>query len=252
MAEKRKRSSSSFTKSDVFESAPIEDRSSKFIAFFSPTLSAHELQSQHKVSTAMHKMVAWRQVSSQRAFDSKPVIEVGHDDDGEKHGGKTLEKVLSYAHIEGTIVVARWYGGVLLGSVRFDHIRNCALEAIADWRESTSKKRKVQEEKDAKERLLEELPKRDHSIIVLRELLATKTESNSSNPKPKVSPAKIPNYEALPLPALQKLESVRDATIEWLLKGIDKAEEKAMEPTQSDQLVKTCDANDALPQSKPS
>ena len=40
----------------------------------------------------------------------------------------------------------------------------------------------------------------------------------------KSSPAKVPDYSKLPLSALEKLEQVRDATISWILKEIEKAE----------------------------
>ena len=115
--------------------------------------------------------------SNQRALNSHRLFDTGHDDDGEKYGGKTLEKVLSSADVEGAVVVARWYGGVMLGPVRFDHIKACAQEAIAGWiqeRERRVKRQRVQDKDERRQGLIRVLPERDESIIVLRGLLAEK------------------------------------------------------------------------------
>ncbi|KAL6720349.1 hypothetical protein ACLMJK_002270 [Lecanora helva] len=227
MSSKRKRSKSPDPGPDIFKSSPIVDRSSKFIGFYSPCRSAKELQSQGEIQTAMHRMAAWRCPSNQRALTSQTVLDIGHDDDGEKYGGKTLEKVLSTSNIEGSVVVARWYGGVLLGPVRFDHIRACAQEAISGWakeQDQISKKQKIQEDAESRQRLVTSLPERDKSIIVLRGLLAEKRLFVSHDSSRKVTPSKVPDYANLPLTALEKLEQARDATIAWILGEIEKAE----------------------------
>lgn len=173
-------------------------------------------------------MAAWRKPSSQRALTPQQrLFDSGHDDDGEQYGGKTFGSVLASLDVEGSIVVARWFGGVMLGPVRFDHIRNCAQEAIDNWKaeQKTSAKRiKVKEDADRKASLIEILPERDRSITVLRELLAEKKGTSSNEDRGKSSPAKVPDYSKLPLLTLKKLEQVRDATLAWILKEIEKAE----------------------------
>ena len=232
MSQKRARSASPES-TLIFKSPPIEDRSSKFIAFYSPTLSAQELQAHTEFKTASHRIAAWRKPSSQRALNAQRLLDTGHDDDGEKYGGKALEKVLLETDVEGAVVVARWYGGVLLGPVRFDHIKNCARDAIAQWtqdRERTAKKAKTLEDEAEKETLIKTLPERDTSIAVLRDLLAEKSQQPpSSSPSGKGTMAKIPNYATMPLATLRKLEQVRDATIGWILKQIEKVEETQAE-----------------------
>ena len=221
----------------IFTSSPIEDRSSKFIAFYSPILAAKELQAHTEFKSASHRVAAWRKPSSQRSLNAQRLLETGHDDDGEKYGGKALEKVLVETDVEGAVVVARWYGGVLLGPVRFDHIKNCARDAIMQWsqdRERSAKKAKVREDEVEKERLIQTLPERDQSITVLRDLLAEKkNQQSSSAPSGESSPAKTPNYATLPLATLQKLEQVRDATIGWILKQIEKVEQTQAEQADS-------------------
>ncbi|KAL9013476.1 MAG: hypothetical protein Q9173_001832 [Seirophora scorigena] len=130
------------------------------------------------------------------------------------------------SNIVGAIVVARWFGGVLLGPVRFDHIRNCAHDAIGKWkaeRVRPAKQVKLQEDSERRERLAATLKERDESIAVLRELLKQKKgqQSASEGTSPQT---KAMDYGPLPLAALVKLEQVRDATIGWILKEIEKAE----------------------------
>ena len=166
------------------------------------------------------------------------VFETGYDDDGEDYAGKTLEKVLREGNVEGSVVVARWFGGVLLGPVRFDHIRNCASEAVR----SGTRKDEGEEEKDGggkrmkaeddgeKQKLIGVLEGRDLSIGVLRGLLAGKKvalEGGSSQPDDSSvlsSPSKGANYAQMDLAILKRLEEVRDKTIGWILGQIEEVE----------------------------
>lgn len=227
MSQKRPRSPSPHPTQHIFRSAPISDRSSKFVALYSPFLSAKELRAQLDIKSAIHRIAAWRKPSSQRALSSQRLFDTGHDDDGEKYGGKTLDSVLASMEVEGAIVVARWYGGVMLGPARFDHIRDSAREAISAWlqeSERASKRLKVQEDIKRKDQLARILQERDQSITVLRGLLAEKTRPSSSDTSASNTSAKVPQYSNLPLPTLEKLEQVRDATIGWILKQIEKVE----------------------------
>ena len=247
MSRKRARSASPEF-ADVWSSPVIQDRSSRFIGFYSPALSAKELRSRSDDQDATHRMAAWRRPSSQRSLSSKPLIESGHDDDGEKYGGKAIEKVMEAMDIQGTVVVARWYGGVLLGPVRFDHIRDCAREAISKWlsdKEMATKKKKIESEDQEKKRLEAILCERDESIAVLRGLLAEKKQTSS---QPSSSPPKVPDYSKQPLHVLRKLEDVRDATIGWILKGIEDAE-KGTEAAERPNVENAPSVDKAAPES---
>ncbi len=232
---KRNRSPSLDVPLELYKSNSIEDRSSRFIAYFPPEIPAKELQRHPDFSKASHRIAAWRKSSSQRSLSSQPVFDTGHDDDGEKYGGKTIEKVLLAANVAGAVVVARWYGGIMLGPVRFDHIRNCANEAIGKWRTAITarpaKQLKVHDEVRRREELIAVLRERDQSIAILRGLLAEKKgqQASSSQSVEGSPPAKTNDYVTLPLPALEKLENVRDATIGWILKEIEKAEKAQTE-----------------------
>ena len=232
---------------DVSTSPVIQDRSSRFIGLYSPALTPKELRSRSDIQDATHRMAAWRRPSSQRSLSSKPLLESGHDDDGEKYGGKAIEKVMEAMNIQGTVVVARWYGGVLLGPVRFDHIRDCARAAVSKWvdgNEKATKMKKIESEDEEKKRLETILRERDESIALLRGLLAEKKQTSSQRSG---SPPKVPDYSKQPLHVLRKLEDVRDATIGWILKGIEEAE-KASEDFKRPKVERDISVQEAAPE----
>lgn len=227
---KRARSPSPSSTPEIFKSSPIEDRSSTFIAVFSPVCSVETLHALPDYKKASHRITAWRLPGKQQSLDSKSVIETGYDDDGEKYGGKTLEKVLISQNVAGAIMVARWYGGVMLGPVRFDHIRNCAANAIAQWTQETERAAKRTKTATEKSRLMEILPERDQSIAILRDLLAEKRKGvTSSQTSVTSSPSKGPDYTVMDLAVLERLEEVRDRTIGWILAQIEEAEKATEE-----------------------
>ena len=243
MLQKRKRSASpdkDAHQSALFRSSKIEDRQSTFIGLFSPSIPPKDLQNLGEIKSASHKILAWRRESNQQSLTSAKQYVTGHDDDGEKYGGKKVEQVLVNGRVIGACVVARWYGGVMLGRVRFDHMEACALEAVKKWQDSVEeeklKRRKLVEESSERVRIVNVLSARDQSITVLR-ALALENEENlkgvqaealsDGGNKPQYqshSPAKVPQYDGMPLARLQALERARDATISFLLKRIDRAE----------------------------
>src|SRR5271155_814589 len=160
---KRPRSPSPGSTASIFRSAAIEDRASTFIALYSPTLSAKSLQANADFKSASHRIAAWRKPGKQRSLSQQLLYESGHDDDGEKYAGKKLESLLQAMNAEGAVVVARWYGGVLLGPVRFTHIESCAREAILKWRDEHARKRQNVEDKEVTARLIKSLLERDES-----------------------------------------------------------------------------------------
>ncbi|KAK4507364.1 hypothetical protein PRZ48_001099 [Zasmidium cellare] len=239
-------------KNDVYRSEAIADRDSTFIGYFSPTLKPKDLQNLAEFKSASHKILAWRRESNQQSITKAKQYVTGCDDDGEKYAGKKVEKVLEYSNVEGACVVARWYGGVMLGPVRFTHIETCAKNAIAAWKEheqeSRLKKRRLEEDEATRTRLCKTLVERDQSITVLRELAASKElmakqaregldkDAPSSSDPPKSSANPAIDYTVMPLDKLKALEKGRDATLGFLLKRIDKAEaELKAEPKPSEE-----------------
>lgn len=228
----------------VYGSSSIKDRGSTFIAVFSPAAPPKQLQARGDFTTATHRIAAWRKPSSQRSLSgSQRLHDTGHDDDGEQYAGKRLEKVLLEMNVEGAVVVARWYGGLLLGPVRFTHIENCARGAIDRWKRDVAsakendhpaQKRKVQDKDAELSEMVGILQQRDQSIAVLRELLRKKHDKLSGQEGEAVAqspqtPHKAPDYAAMPFQVMRRLEKARDATISWILEEIDKAEKEELD-----------------------
>lgn len=230
----------------VFFSNAIEDRGSTHIGLYSPTASAKTLQTRPDVKEASHRIAAWRTPGKQKSLSGKPVYDLGHDDDGEQYAGKKLERLLADLNVEGAVVVARWYGGILLGPVRFAHFENCAREAISKWKHEAgeeAKRRKIEEDETIeRERLAKVLEQRDSSIAVLRDLLAEKTSTVrygevSSQPSWGQDSPKKNDYSVMDLSTLKRLEKARDGTLAWILKQIDRAEE-AQKGKEADAVAK--------------
>lgn len=253
MSLKRKRSEDAPEEPEVFASEPIEDRSSKFIGYFSPTLPSRQLQSHAAFSSPSHKILAWREPGNQRLITpGSTQYNTGHDDDGEKHAGKKIAAVLDSLDVVGACVVARWWGGVMLGPVRFTHIEDCAKGAVRKWQshqvELKAKRQKAVDDEAEHARLSKALVERDESIAVLRGLASEKeaqvknaivkgslaldpsgdsevVSDRSDERPPIVTPSKLSvDYASLPVERLRLLEKARDATLAFLLKRIDKAD----------------------------
>ena len=157
----------------------------------------------------------------------------------------------------GSIVVARWYGGVMLGPARFEHMKECAREAIGlyllqreiDLNHSpTGKKARIGDDEgkggaEEARKLREELVERDRSIAVLRGLLGEKKSEvaragyrgsqdgegkkgdGGSGRQEQSSPTKpVSRYDSMSLAELRRAEKARDATISFILKALEKVE----------------------------
>ena len=219
----------------IFTSEPLHDRQSIFQAYFSPTLSPSTLQSHPDLASASHRILAARLPSSkQKTLSGTPLLTTTTDDDGEKYGAKRASSVLEAEKVTGTLVIGRWYGGVMLGPVRFTHMETVGREAVAAWRTweagQRAEERKVLAEGAERGRLVRELRERDESVIVLRGLLEVKT----GGPKAEVSAKKVVmDYEGMELGRLRNLDKARDSTIAFLLKQIDAAEKGSASSSQA-------------------
>ncbi|KAF2148532.1 hypothetical protein K461DRAFT_248049, partial [Myriangium duriaei CBS 260.36] len=215
------------TDTDIFQSAPIHDRKSTFTAYFSPTLPPRDLQSLPALSSASHKILAWRlppsipesSTAPKRARQStltgaSAPLQTGKDDDGEQHGGRHVLRVLEAGQITGSLVVARWYGGVMLGPVRFTHIEQAGRDAVAAWRAASASQKE-----EARSKVREEEERRG-----LKRLLAGLEGGTTTGGEDAKSPAQKIDYEHMTVERLRMLDKARDGTIGFLLKQIDGVE----------------------------
>lgn len=151
----------------------------------------------------------------------------GFDDDGEKWAGKKVLEILTANDDEGLLCVARWYGGIMLGPVRFDHIVHVAADALATYhlsmrktpaiatptiRGSTITSPRVGGEKG---RLIRVLKGKDMTVESLRTMITAK-KVERGEPSVPASPVKERNYERMHEDGLKRLVIARDATIKSL------------------------------------
>jgi uncharacterized protein UPF0029 len=180
------------------------------------------------------------------------MFETGSDDDGEKWAGKRVESVLVDENVVGTVLVARWFGGEMLGPARFRWIETVAREAVGRFKRAEAdggeqrdgKKIKVDEDIEGKSgglmrpedvqkerrRLIAELAERDRNVSVLRALLSEKQAKLDGVASPmQNSPAKSFDYASMSLVRLQAMEKARDASVAFLLKELDKVDKMQQE-----------------------
>lgn len=195
------------------KSSPIEDRKSKFIGYFVPlstpallTRTKSVIESLPELQFADHKIMAWNVGQSK-----------GFNDDGEKWAGRKVLEILTGDDDEGILVVARWYGGIMLGPVRFDHIVHVAADALATYHLSQKKLPKITSPSidGEKERLIRVLKGKDMTIENLRGMITLK-KAKKGEGIPVSSPVKEKNYERIQVDGLKRLVVARDATIKSL------------------------------------
>lgn len=201
-------------------SAPIEDRKSRFKGYFIPCRSLKDLahyrsllHSLPELADADHRIMAWNVDKS-----------TGFDDDGEKWAGRRVLDILCADNDEGLLCVARWYGGILLGPARFDHIEHVAADAVATYHLSQGRSPEISSPTIAaprildggeKDRLIRTLRNKDMSVESLRNTIAAKKRETGQE-SPHTSPCKEMNYERMQVEALKRLVIARDATIKSL------------------------------------
>ncbi|KAJ3113443.1 hypothetical protein HDU96_003383 [Phlyctochytrium bullatum] len=120
----------------------ITDRQSKFVAHAAAIRSKKDLDAvvasvnlHQLLSTATHNIRAWRYLNLRpgRSGESEEdfIVMEGFEDDGEQWAGSKLLKLMQVSGACDCVVVCtRWYGGELLGPVRFQHIEAVSLSAL--------------------------------------------------------------------------------------------------------------------------
>lgn len=141
--------------------------------------------------------------------------------------------MLNDMQAEGTVVVARWYGGQNIGPVRFTHIENTAKEAVWKWqvveqaaRKDEAAKKQKREEDEERQALEEDLRERDRRIFAMRGLLAEKKAKLEDSAEVPLTPQKQMNYGSMSLEVLQRQDKSRDATITLILKKLNELDDK--------------------------
>ncbi|KAF9804052.1 hypothetical protein IEO21_09481 [Rhodonia placenta] len=188
----------------IATSQEIRDRGSTFVATIYPAASlkearaavAHVKHIVHRAKPASHEVAAWRCMvlrPGKTGLEGPDDFELqtGCQDDGEQHGGgKVLRVMQDEGILDAAVVVSRWYGGVMLGPVRFAHFETCAREVCRKFRL-----------KDEMAGLIATLSTLDATLDTLRSELAQltteSTPSESRTPTKASSSQKKPDYSEL-------------------------------------------------------
>ncbi|KAJ3019770.1 hypothetical protein HKX48_001786 [Thoreauomyces humboldtii] len=153
----------------------------------------------------------------------------GSDDDGERYGGSTILRVLEkYGCVDVCVVVSRWYGGQMLGPIRFRHIEETTLESlkVGGW----VGKPKTPELPVASEELVKKVVEKDVTIATLRgtlrDLMLAAGDETVSPEKPSVPPS---YQQPMTLVKVERLIKARDMTIAAVSKRIDEVRRERAE-----------------------
>ncbi|KAH9944780.1 ribosomal protein S5 domain 2-like protein [Amylocystis lapponica] len=219
-------------------SQEIRDRGSTFVAqIFSANsvaeaarAAAHLKRVVHGARPATCEVAAWRCMvlrAGRSGLDGPDDFELraGCDDDGEKHAGARVLRVLQEAGvIDAVVVVSRWYGGVMLGPTRFAHFEACAREVCRAFR--------LQDDIATSVATLQSL---DDILASLRASLAEHTFADTSEPTTsagepspvRAEPKKVPDYtalrESLDLKKAKRLITARENAIKSVKAALQKA-----------------------------
>ncbi|KAJ7072646.1 hypothetical protein C8F01DRAFT_1206132 [Mycena amicta] len=186
-------------------SQEIRDRASVFVAtIFSRNHLKHVV---HAEKPASHELYAWR------CMVVKPGCTglAGPDEFTKWGGDKILGCMRKQGILDAVVIVSRWYGGTLLGPVRFTHIETCTLEVCREFK-------RQEDVKDA----LATLHTLDDMLAQLRDELAAAMQPSSSS---RSTQPRAPDYSAWidsDLPKAHRLIRARESAISNLKQLIAK------------------------------
>ncbi|KAH9067625.1 ribosomal protein S5 domain 2-like protein [Lactarius vividus] len=166
-------------------STEILDRQSTFVAYIfrastpekARSMHSHVRQVLHAKRPASHEIMAWRCMVLKEgrtglSGDDDFKIEEGSEDNGEQWAGTHVLKVMrSEAIVDAVVIVSRWYGGTMLGPIRFTHIQDCAREVCQVFRVE-----------DEMQDCISTLKSLDDILADLREELANVRKANHQSP----------------------------------------------------------------------
>ncbi|KAH9174944.1 ribosomal protein S5 domain 2-like protein [Lactarius sanguifluus] len=172
-------------------STEILDRQSTFVAHIfraatpqkARSIHSHVRQVLHAKRPASHEIMAWRCMVLKEGRtglrgDDDFKIEEGSEDDGEQWAGTHVLKMMrSEAIVDAVVIVSRWYGGTMLGPIRFTHIQDCAREVCQVFRVE-----------DEMQDCISTLKSLDDILADLREELANAKKANRQSPDSEAKP----------------------------------------------------------------
>lgn len=136
-------------------------------------------------------------------------VKTGGDDDGEKGGSREVHHAIQKeAAVDVAVVVSRLYGGVMLGPVRFHHIKQVATQALQRLAHAQTIPPLVERLKALDEEIAQFVP------------ASTKAPGHG-----KANVGASIEYEGMPIEKLERLTSAREKRLELLKKKFREEEE---------------------------
>ncbi|GAA98134.1 uncharacterized protein L969DRAFT_85938 [Mixia osmundae IAM 14324] len=94
-----------------------------------------------KLGPASHNVLAWRTITLRpgknglgEQGDEDFEVAAGSHNDGEDRAGPTMLNVLEKEGVvDVVVIVSRWFGGTMLGPIRFKHIEDVTRDVIRKW-----------------------------------------------------------------------------------------------------------------------
>ncbi|CAG8661680.1 8499_t:CDS:2, partial [Acaulospora morrowiae] len=114
----------------IYHSSRIKDRNSVFVAH-AISISTKKNVENFKNILELEEKNATNYILAFRMENVDGTLVEESDDDGERYAGERLLNLLKTLDVKNVaVIVTRWFGGVLLGPVRFEHILKCAREVL--------------------------------------------------------------------------------------------------------------------------
>ncbi|KAH8087808.1 ribosomal protein S5 domain 2-like protein [Cristinia sonorae] len=176
----------------------------------------------HGSKRATHEIAAWRCMvlkSGKSGLGGPEDFELrsGSEDDGEKYAGeRVLRTMRSEGAMDAVVIISRWYGGEMLGPVRFSHIEKCAREVCRTFRQ-----------KEDMEECITTLTSLDDILATLRAELALST---STARKDQDYGALL---ESLDTKRAKRLIAARENSIKAVKLALQKCKEGTAEPRET-------------------
>lgn len=247
------------------EAATIVDRDSLFIGYVYPLESSrpaeistilnhltHKMHPQVPVHLlppnlrsappskrgASHDMYALRVLqlrpgrTGEKGAADYSVFEV-NEDDGETWGSqKILNAMRELGMVDVLCVVSRWYGGVMLGPVRFNHIHQVAAHALEAFRTQEQVVPLLEQVSDLDNQL--DSLKREMALIMRKPSQGGMGGPGCASPATAVSVRDSGRYAHVQsLDQAQKLLSARQAAVRAQRQALVRAQTKVQSPAQS-------------------
>ncbi|KZT05388.1 ribosomal protein S5 domain 2-like protein [Laetiporus sulphureus 93-53] len=228
----------------IATSQEIRDRGSTFVASIYAASNDKEARAVvacvrnvvHASKPATHEVSAWRCMVLKEGKTGLGgpddfELKTGSEDDREQHaGGKVLKVMQEEGVIDAVVIVSRWYGGVMLGPVRFAHFETCARDVCRVFRL-----------KDDMATSIARLSSLDDTLTSLRAELASLTKDKQSmheqsestlapqdEPKLKKAPDYITLKESLDINKAKRLIAARENAIRVVKNALRKKRDTAV------------------------